>query len=77
MRTSNPFAGGFLSALLLLAGLALIAQTVQWVTRQPQPEAFVELMNTPMFSPLDLITGTLLLLVLGVLITVPAWAPRP
>jgi len=77
VKTSNEFAGGFLSALLLLSAFALLAQTAQWVSRQPQPEAFVEFMNTPMFSPLDLITGTFLLLVLGVLITAPAWAPRP
>ena len=75
--TNNQFAVGFISALLLLAGLALIAQAVQWFTANPQPQAFIEFLNTPLFSILDVFTAIFGLLVLAVLVTVPYWGPRP
>jgi hypothetical protein len=77
VKVNSQFAVGFVSAFLLLAGFALLSQAVAWFQMNPQPHAFIEFLNTPLFSILDIFTGLIGLLLLFVLITAPAWAPRP
>jgi hypothetical protein len=77
VKVNSQFAVGFVSAFLLLAGFALLSQAVAWFQMNPQPQAFIEFLNTPLFSILDIFTGLIGLLLLFVLITAPAWAPRP
>lgn len=77
VSVNSQYAAGFVSAVLLLAGVALIAQAVQWFTAKPQPQAFIDFLNAPLFSILDVFTALLGLLVLAVLVTVPYWGPRP
>lgn len=76
-KVNSQFAVGFISAFLLLAGVALLSQAAAWFRMNPQPEAFFEFLNTPLFSILDIFTGLFGLLVLFMLVTAPAWAPRP
>ncbi|GAA0304051.1 hypothetical protein GCM10009066_17530 [Halarchaeum salinum] len=55
-RSSHGFFLGFANALLLVAGLILMAQTVTWLTIQPHGIAgYVALMTVPRFSLLDLV----------------------
>jgi len=68
-QVNSQFAVGFFSALLLLAGIALLSQAVAWFEMNPQPKAFIELLNTPLFSILDIFTALIGLLLLFVLIT--------
>lgn len=75
--TNSQFVGGFVSALLLLAGIALLSQAAAWFKENPQPEAFIEFLNTPMFSIMDVFVTLFGLLILGVILTVPVWGPRP
>lgn len=77
VKINSQFAVGFISAFLLLAGFALLSQAVAWFQINPQPQAFIEFLNTPLFSILDIFTALVGLLVLFVVITAPAWAPRP
>jgi hypothetical protein len=77
INLNSQFVAGFISAFLLLAGVALLSQAAAWFRMNPQPRAFFDFLNTPLFSILDLFTGLFGLLVLFVLITAPAWAPRP
>lgn len=77
VKVNSQFAVGFISAFLLLAGFALLSQAVAWFHMNPQPQAFIEFLNTPLFSILDIFTALVGLLVLFVVITAPAWAPRP
>jgi len=77
LSANGQYAAGFASAVLLLAGVALLSQAVTWFTANPQPQAFIEFLNTPMFSILDVFTAIFGLLVLAVLVTVPYWGPRP
>jgi len=77
VKVNSQFAVGFISAFLLLAGFALLSQAVAWFQMNPQPQAFIEFLNTPLFSILDIFTALVGLLVLFVVITAPAWAPRP
>lgn len=77
VKVNTQFAVGFISAFLLLAGFALLSQAVAWFQMNPQPQAFIEFLNTPLFSILDIFTALVGLLVLFVVITAPAWAPRP
>ena len=77
VKVNSQFAVGFISAWLLLAGVALLSQAAAWFQMNSQPQAFFELLNTPLFSILDLFTGLIGILVLFVLVTAPAWAPRP
>lgn len=76
-KVNSQFAVGFISAFLLLAGVALLSQAAAWFRMNPQPEAFLEFLNTPLFSILDIFTALFGLLVLFVVITAPASAPRP
>jgi hypothetical protein len=77
VKVNSQFAVGFISAFLLLAGFALLSQAVAWFQMNPQPQAFIEFLNTPLFSILDIFTALVGLLVLFIVITAPAWAPRP
>lgn len=55
-RSIHGFFLGFANALLLVAGLVLIAQTVTWLTIQPHGIAgYVSFMTVPRFSLLDLV----------------------
>jgi len=77
VKVNSQFAVGFISAFLLLAGVVLLTQAAAWFRMNPQPQAFFEFLNTPLFSILDIFTALAGLLVLFVVITAPAWAPRP
>lgn len=77
VKVNSQFAVGFISAFLLLSGVVLLSQAAAWFQMNPQPQAFFEFLNTPLFSILDLFTGLIGILVLFVLVTAPAWAPRP
>jgi len=79
MRVSNTdgqFVSIFISAFLLLT-VALGLTHVAWSLTGAQPSAFLEFLNTPRFSILDIVTGLAGMLLLFVLITALRWAPRP
>ncbi len=76
-RVTSQFVIGFVSAFLLLAGIALLSQAVAWFNINPQPQAFLEFLNTPLFSLLDIFTVLIGLLLLGVVVTAPVWGPKP
>jgi len=77
LSANGQYTAGFASAVLLLVGVSLLSQAVAWFTANPQPQAFIEFLNTPLFSILDVFTAIFGLLVLAVLVTVPYWGPRP
>jgi len=79
MSSETPtygFGTGFATCLLMFVGIAFVVETLEWLATQPQPQALVQFLTTPMFSPVDVVTGLLVLALLWVLVTVPVWGPR-
>jgi fumarate reductase subunit C len=80
MRNSEfntQFVRGFISAFVLLAGVALLSKLTVWFRRHPQPEDFIEFLTTPVLSILHIFTGLIWLLVLFVLLNALAWLQGP
>jgi len=75
-NTNGQFILGFLSAFVLLAGVSLLLQTAAWFHKNQQPQAFVEFLNTPLLSILDIFTALIVILLLLVLVSAPAYMPR-
>lgn len=75
--TDSQFVAGFISAFLIFTSAAFLSQVVVWFRFNPQPQALLDFLNTPLFSILDLFTAFVGLLLLFVLIAALRWAPRP
>jgi len=71
----SQFVAGFISAFLLLTVAAVLSQAAAWFRMSPQPQAFLEFMNTPIFSLLDIITGLVMLGVLFIVVIAPKIVP--
>jgi len=71
----SQFVAGFISAFLLLAITVLLSRAAIWSKMNPQPQAFLEFMNTPLFSILDIITGLVMLGVLFIVVIAPKIVP--
>jgi len=77
VKLNSQYAAGFISAVLLLAGIGLLSQAVAWFTANPQPEAFIEFLNTPLFSILDIFSVLIVLLLLAAIVGYMTVGPRP
>jgi hypothetical protein len=74
---NSEFVRGFISAFVLLAGVALLSQVIVWFRRHPQPVGFIEFFTTPVLSIFHIFTGLIWLLVLFVLLNALAWLQGP
>lgn len=75
-ETNNQFAVGFVSALVLLAVLAVGFEVGTWLLSHPFPAALIEILTKPMFSVFDLFQMTVFLLILWATITMLAVGGR-
>jgi len=75
-QQSGSFAAGFLTAIGLLVSLGVIARLGEWLIEQPQPEATVNWITTPILSVFDLVTLVILLLILWATVYMAAFGPR-
>lgn len=73
--TDGSFVAGFISAILLLAGVSLVAQAVIWFTSNPQPEAFMQFLQTARFSLIDVFGVLAIVMILIVVLIFPAYMP--
>jgi fumarate reductase subunit C len=76
IKIKSQFTAGFISAFLLLLSIAIISKATAWFRNNSQPQAFFEFLNTPVLSILDIFTGLVMLLIVFVVATAPAWLPH-
>jgi hypothetical protein len=79
MRNDTPTYGfgiGFVTCLVLLVVVAAGVQLTEWLATQPQPQALVQFLTAPMFSPLDVLTGLMLLATLWLIAVTLVRGPR-
>lgn len=70
------FVGGFVSALLLLFIGGVLMRAYEYFEGRQFVAAIVELLTTPMFSVLDLVTGVMMLAAAWVVLYMAAFGPR-
>jgi len=64
-------------ALLTVGALLVGYRTATWLVAQPQPQAIVDALTTPMLSPVDIVEIAAFLAVLYAVVWMVAYGPRP
>jgi len=74
ITNSSQFVVGFTSAILLIAGSALVLQAFKWFRNNHG--SYIEFLTTPMFSFVDLFSWTAILLLTAVVAVSVKSIPR-